>query len=441
MKKLLFRTFSIFSTLVTFFAIGQTTTFYDFNTAGQLSTYFNGTGETSQVSQGTNTGIGGTGSVSLTQPANAIFTTKEGYSLGPVGSVYNFESYIQSVGNNGYSGMGFTANTPATASSSFVVYRPEDALGISVHGGGFVFHNGATDYSGSWSQASAGSITAVKTATISDLLNSGSPDKWYKVIFVVRKATATTFNMRVEVWSSYTSGTLIRPSAADAIFEVNGITNNTIMNAPAIYSYFNFSGDRARAFDNYGINLSGGATVVQQGAPVVLTTSATNNSGIITVNGNVTSDNGSAITERGFVYGTTTAPTTSNNKVTASGTTGTFTASTPTALANGTYYVRAFAKNNIGTSYGAESMVTVGTLSTEDITSKKIAVSPNPAKDFAIINNIKKGANISVFDLNGKLVFSTKSQNNSLSIDTSSFVNGVYLIKIDKETIKLIVSK
>lgn len=83
MKKLLFRTFSIFSTLVTFFAIGQTTTFYDFNTAGQLSTYFNGTGQTSQVSQGTNTGIGGTGSVSLTPPANAILQQKKDIVWGP----------------------------------------------------------------------------------------------------------------------------------------------------------------------------------------------------------------------------------------------------------------------------------------------------------------------------------------------------------------------
>jgi hypothetical protein len=68
---------------------------------------------------------------------------------------------------------------------------------------------------------------------------------------------------------------------------------------------------------------------------------------------------GCTISEYGFVYGTTTAPTTSNNKkalegdYTVAGTA--FPATTLTGLAMNTkYYVRAYATNSFGTAYGAE---------------------------------------------------------------------------------------
>lgn len=88
-------------------------------------------------------------------------------------------------------------------------------------------------------------------------------------------------------------------------------------------------------------------TVTTQAVTDITTTTATGN-------GNVTSDGGSAITERGLVWATTANPTTAGNKVTAEGTTGDFSASL-TSLTPGTlYYVRAYATNAIGTSYGNE---------------------------------------------------------------------------------------
>lgn len=89
-------------------------------------------------------------------------------------------------------------------------------------------------------------------------------------------------------------------------------------------------------------------------APVV-TTSAVSNVTMTTADGNgtVVSDGGDTITERGFCWNTSTNPTTANSKVTASGTTGGYSA-TMTGLSDGTlYYVRAYAINGIGTSYGS----------------------------------------------------------------------------------------
>ena len=68
--------------------------------------------------------------------------------------------------------------------------------------------------------------------------------------------------------------------------------------------------------------------------------------------GYVTSDGGSDITERGVCYGTSQNPTVAGSKVTATGTTGSYSCNL-TGLAEGTdYYVRAYATNSKGTAYG-----------------------------------------------------------------------------------------
>jgi hypothetical protein len=69
--------------------------------------------------------------------------------------------------------------------------------------------------------------------------------------------------------------------------------------------------------------------------------------------GSVTSDGGDTITERGLVWGANNPPTTSDNKVIASGTTGNFTSMLSSLAIKSTYYVRAYATNSAGTGYGA----------------------------------------------------------------------------------------
>jgi hypothetical protein len=338
--------------------LAQTSSLFDFNTPGELAENFNQTSNSTNITQSTNTGIGGTGAINVTSGStNDVFTTKEGYSLGVTGSEYVFESYIKSVWNSGYSGLGFTNNSPAIASGSFP-YRPNIGLGISVHGGGYVFHNNGTNFFGSWSSGAPAGVTAVKHATISDLLNNGSPDDWYRVVFTINRVSPTTYDMRVEIWSAMADGTLINPNEADAIMEMNGIENADITGSDILYSYFSFSGSRVSDFDNYSINLAGGATVVEAGAPVVFTNSSSFDNNVITVNGNAANDNGSAITDRGIVYATTTEPDLNDNVIQSGSGTGEFTASTP-SLGSGTYYVRTYAVNEVGASYGSEVTYTV----------------------------------------------------------------------------------
>ena len=71
-----------------------------------------------------------------------------------------------------------------------------------------------------------------------------------------------------------------------------------------------------------------------------------------TVSGSVTSDGGESVTQRGFVYGTSSNPTTSNSVATSGSGTGNFTILLNNLQAGTMYYVRAFAVNSKGTAYG-----------------------------------------------------------------------------------------
>lgn len=329
---------------------------YNFNTSGDLANYFDATVSSGSYSQSPTGGIANSGAISAPSSLSAVFATKNSYSLGSTGSTYTFTSYMQSVGNSGYSGMGFSA-LPATAGGN--PYRPNDALGISVHGGGFVFHNRSTDYGAQWDSDSSGAVTAVKKATIFDLLNNGSADDWYKVIFKVELLADSKFTMRVEVWpANGTDGSLRDSSSAAAIYEVRSISNAAISGAATIKSYINFSGYRVTNFDNFTIDLAGNASVISAGSPVVVTNSETLSGNQVTFNGNVTSANGSSVTERGFVYDTTPNPTYSNTVLISGSGLGAFSA-TADGLSAGTYYGRAFATNSTGTSYGTSVTFTV----------------------------------------------------------------------------------
>src|SRR5437762_3131517 len=85
--------------------------------------------------------------------------------------------------------------------------------------------------------------------------------------------------------------------------------------------------------------------------------------------GNVTSDGGAAVTSRGVCWSTSANPTTSNSKTTDGTGTGTFTSGITGLAASTTYYVRDYAVNSAGTSYGTQVSFTsaaVGNATTLD---------------------------------------------------------------------------
>ncbi|WP_396189110.1 T9SS type A sorting domain-containing protein [Flavobacterium sp.] len=341
----------LFLFLFALFAQAQTSTFYNFNTQGDLTNYFTrgNTGYT-QVSQSTNTGISGSGAVFIgNTSANEVYTTKQGYSNGGVGSVYEFSSFVKSEFNAGYSAIGFTSVPNQVHSNSG---NPAICLGVSVHGGGFIFFNNSSQNSGSWQSG------GVVNASMFDLLNNGSPDKWYKIVLKITAQANNNYHLRLEVWPSNASGVLLysSPSAVqERIYQNNNIGNSTVL-----YSYFGFGGYRVSNFDNYSMNLQG-STVINQGAPVVVNGTAIlspilNNS--IDIDGNVTDDRDFSVSDKGFVWNTSGSPTISDNKKSYGSGEGSFNG-TINNLSPGTYYLRAYAINSNGVSYGTERIVVV----------------------------------------------------------------------------------
>ncbi len=70
--------------------------------------------------------------------------------------------------------------------------------------------------------------------------------------------------------------------------------------------------------------------------------------------GNITNNGGSPVTHRGICFNTSPAPTTANTTIFSGSGNGTFVSSLTGLTANTNYYVRAFATNSAGTSYGNE---------------------------------------------------------------------------------------
>ncbi|MQY78047.1 MAG: hypothetical protein GH151_02460, partial [Bacteroidetes bacterium] len=95
--------------------------------------------------------------------------------------------------------------------------------------------------------------------------------------------------------------------------------------------------------------------------------------------GNITDDGGATITAKGVCWSTSQNPTVSDSYTSNGSGTGGFTSSL-TGLTNGTtYYVRAYATNSVGTSYGSE--VTFTTLTIPSLTTTVIsAITENSAK-------------------------------------------------------------
>lgn len=122
---------------------------------------------------------------------------------------------------------------------------------------------------------------------------------------------------------------------------------------------------RAYAANGLGINYGEEISFTTNKAPVfvpTITTTVASEIGSETAlsGGNVTSDGGSAITARGVCWSIYNTPGTNDSKSVDGEGIGSFTSSLSGLLPNTTYYLRAYATNDIGTSYGEEVGFTTG---------------------------------------------------------------------------------
>jgi hypothetical protein len=159
-----------------------------------------------------------------------------------------------------------------------------------------------------------------------------------------------------------------------------------------------------------------------------------------TVSGNVATESGATVSERGFVYGTSANPSVGGSgatKVTAGNGAGTFSATFTGLASNTSYHVRAYASDGTEIFYGED--VTFTTLITTGInekpTDEDFIISPNPTAGIARISapSGEMISRVEVFSVQGNRVLSIDNvQENSLSL--SGLPKGIYLVRIKSQS-------
>lgn len=66
-----------------------------------------------------------------------------------------------------------------------------------------------------------------------------------------------------------------------------------------------------------------------------------------------------------------------------------------------------------------------------DAAAKTFKAYPNPVKEMLHIENIERNLRLKIYDLSGKLVFETITNGVNISIDTSSFQKGQYILALE----------
>jgi uncharacterized protein (TIGR02145 family) len=164
-------------------------------------------------------------------------------------------------------------------------------------------------------------------------------------------------------WSTSSNPTTANSKTIDGIGI--GIFTSSITGLTVSTTYY----VRAYAINSAGTSYGNEMIFATTNVPITITTTSisliTQTTG--TSGGNVTSDGGAIITARGVCWGISTNPTTANSKTIDGTGTGVFTSSITGLNPNTKYFVRAYATNSIGTSYGDELVLKTYTGTLTDI--------------------------------------------------------------------------
>jgi hypothetical protein len=167
-----------------------------------------------------------------------------------------------------------------------------------------------------------------------------------------------------------TSSAVVTAATIGSLGGATQVDHATVATATGAFTYTEngFANSTTYYFKSHATNTTGSGygtvlnftTGAGCGTPTVSATTAATQVVCTTANpgGNVTADGGAEIRERGLCYKTSTGPTTGDTKSIQAGTTGSWTGSLTGLTASTTYYVRTYAINSEGTSYGTETSFT-----------------------------------------------------------------------------------
>jgi len=174
--------------------------------------------------------------------------------------------------------------------------------------------------------------------------------------------------------------------------------------------------------------------------PIVTTTAAT----AITQNsfetgGNVISEGGTSVTQRGVCYSTSENPTILDPHTTDGAGVGSFTSTLSSLTQNTIYYVKAYATNSVGTGYGDQIVVTTLIDGIDEATNQGVKI--YQMDKILVVETIIpfEDGSLTLYDVNGKLVksLSVTAGQTKISMNIDELVHGLYLININSGSQKM----
>ena len=221
--------------------------------------------------------------------------------------------------------------------------------------GGSSNANGATITSGTLNltpaDAANGGIVTTSTQTFAgDKTFTGSVTNNGKVIVGASSAAAASAVLEV---SSTTQGFLPPRMTYNQRMAITSPATGLVVFCTDCGPQ-NIPGELEVYFEGLWRNMMGGAALGTVPTITVTTVATSIGAATATSGGNITSDGGTTILARGVCWSTSQNPTTADAKTIDAGTTGAFTSSLTGLVAITTYYVRSYATNVAGTSYGPQ---------------------------------------------------------------------------------------
>ena len=334
------------------------------------------------------------------------------------GTTYYVRAYATNSAGTGYGDqVSFTtsANSPVVTTSAV-----SNITSTSATCGGNVTSSGGSSVSGRgvcWSTSSNPSIydnhttNGSGTGSFTSSLTGLTPGTTYHVRAYATNSIGTSYGTQVSFTTSATIPTVTTSSVSNitgtsascggnvtatggASVTARGVCWSTSQN-PTISNSHTTNGTGTGSFTSSIAGLTGGTTYYVRAyatnsagtsygsqmsfttsttTPTVTTSSVSDITGTTALcGGNVTAAGGASVTERGVCWSTSQNPTISNSHTTNGTGTGSFTSSITGLTTGTTYYVRAYATNSVGTSYGAQvsftTSATTPTVTTSSVSS------------------------------------------------------------------------
>ena len=276
---------------------------------------------------------------SVTLQNNLSFTTSVNKPSNVIDTVYHID-FTQTMG-------AWTIKNYLLSEGLTYVWRKTDQYGMVAS----TFVSGTNHASEAWLISSPLDLTSNTTA----FLTFNQAYKYGDISQIAVKITTNGLDwttLEVPVWPDGTSWLFINSGEIDITKYISATTQ-------IAYAYTS-SAEASPTWEIRDVLIKGNGTRIEEPAasvtaPTVVTSAVTQIAETTAVaGGNVTSDGGASVTERGVVYSTSANPTTANSKVASGSGTGAFTCNLTGLQPNTTYYVRAYAVNSKGTSYGEQ---------------------------------------------------------------------------------------